>query len=131
MPITYERDDVRRLVTVTMTEPVSFADLLSVVDRQAAENAWEYAVFYDQRGMQTVATPAEFATFADHVRTVGGGRQRGPVGVAVSLRPASVREALAHTKRLGAKLPFEMLLTDAQVDEWYARHGRMKSSDRP
>jgi hypothetical protein len=38
MPIDYQRDDSRRLVTVPLTEPYSFDELPSQTNRQWAEH---------------------------------------------------------------------------------------------
>ncbi len=35
MPITYERADSRRLITVTVTEPYTVEELFGVIDRRA------------------------------------------------------------------------------------------------
>ena len=43
MPIANQRDDQRWLITVTVTDPCSVDDISSVIDRQAAEDTWEYA----------------------------------------------------------------------------------------
>ena len=46
MPIAYERDDQRRLITLIVIEPYSVDDNLSVIDRQAADDrgaAWRLA----------------------------------------------------------------------------------------
>jgi hypothetical protein len=40
VPIHYERDDSRRLITVTVTDPYFIDDVMGVVDRQAAEDTW-------------------------------------------------------------------------------------------
>jgi hypothetical protein len=44
----YRRDDVRRQITVTITGPALLADLAGVVERQAADGTWRYAVLYDE-----------------------------------------------------------------------------------
>ena len=44
MAIQYERDDRRRLITVTLGEPYSLDELLNHIDQQWAEHTWEYAV---------------------------------------------------------------------------------------
>jgi hypothetical protein len=49
MPITYERDDARRRIHVTLAGPVTVDDLLAIVDRQAAEQTWHYSLCYDAR----------------------------------------------------------------------------------
>jgi hypothetical protein len=59
MPITYERDDSRRLITVTVTEPYAVEDILGVIDRQAAEGTWMYALLYELHApMATARSPA-------------------------------------------------------------------------
>jgi hypothetical protein len=46
--LTYLRDDIRRQITVTITGPARLGDLVSVVERQAAEGTWSYALLYDE-----------------------------------------------------------------------------------
>jgi hypothetical protein len=41
MPATYARDDNRRQVTITLTDPYTVADSLALVELQAAERAWK------------------------------------------------------------------------------------------
>ena len=55
MPIEYERDDQRRLIALTVTEPYAIDGILVAIDRQAAEDTWAYAILYDLRavGIQT------------------------------------------------------------------------------
>ena len=71
MPIDYQRDDRRRLITVTLTDPFSFDQLMSQTNRQWTEHTWESAVLYDSRGARQVtpastgdSTPARVATAA-------------------------------------------------------------------
>jgi hypothetical protein len=59
MPMAYARDDQRRLITVMVTEPYSLGDLLSVLDRQAAEDTWEYAMLYDLRAVTRVLSMSQ------------------------------------------------------------------------
>src|ERR1700730_7017724 len=49
MPITYERDDARQRIDVMLAGAVSVEELLSIVDRQAAEQTWHYGLCYDAR----------------------------------------------------------------------------------
>ena len=84
MPIVYDRDEKRRLITVTVTEPYGVADVLAVIDRQAAEEAWTYAMLYVLDAPMSI--PADASDIADHVLAVGGGRPRGPTGIAI-VRP--------------------------------------------
>ena len=128
VPIVYERDDERRLITVTVTEPYSVDDILGVIDRQAAEDTWWYAMLYDLRALIHVATDAGLQQIADRVKVVGGGRRRGPVGIAVGTHPETFRAGLMYTKLAGKLANVEVVLTAAQLDGWLARNAQRRSS---
>jgi hypothetical protein len=122
VPIDYQRDDRRRLITLTLIEPFSLADLLSQTDRQWSEDVWEYAVLYDGRGTWTVTPPRDLQELVKHTHIVGGGRPRGPVGVAAPRRPESFRSGLEFAKLPGPRRDIEILFNDAQVEAWLVRH---------
>jgi hypothetical protein len=124
MPIIYERDDERRLITVTVTEPVSVDDILGAIDRQAAEDTWEYALFRDQRGLTQVSTEADLQQMADHIRVAGRGRTRGEVGIAIRPDPALFLVGLTYTRLTKELMNVEILLTTAQIESWLSRNSR-------
>jgi hypothetical protein len=128
MPIEYRRDDSRRLITVTMTDPFTFDDLLSPTERQWAEQTWDYAALYDSRGSQHIPPPVEIQQLVDHTRIVGGGRSRGPVGVAVPLRPEAVRGGLEMLRVSEPGREIEFLLNQAQVGAWLTRYAPRRGS---
>ena len=129
MPVTHERDDERWLITVT--EPYSVDDILGVIDRQAAEDTWEYAILYDLRAVTVALTEADLQQIADRVKVVGGGRERGPVGMAVGARPEMFRMGLMYAELTRKLINVEALLTSAQLDGWLARNTRRPSSHQP
>jgi hypothetical protein len=88
MPTTCGRDDQRRLITVTVTEPYSADEIISAIDRQAAEDAWGYAMFYDLRSGALMATESDLEQLAVRVKVVASGHERGPVGLAIGAQPA-------------------------------------------
>jgi hypothetical protein len=122
MPITYERDDERRLITVTVTEPYSVDDLLPVIDRQAAEHTWEYAMLIDRRSGTFLSDEADLQRVANRIETLGAGRTRGPVGIAMTNEPARFRRILKSAVLARNRTAFEVVLTDAQLAEWLARN---------
>jgi hypothetical protein len=128
MPIEYERDDQRRLITVTVSDPFSVDDILGVIDRQAAEDTWEYAMLYDLRAVTHASTEADMQRTADRVLATGGGRERGPVGIAVGAGPETFRMGLMYTKLAGKLVNVEVVLTAAQLNSWLARNARRPSS---
>jgi hypothetical protein len=122
MPIEYQRDDRRRLITVTVTEPYPFAELLSQTDRQWAEHTWEYAILYDIRATWHIPPSHEIQQLVDHTQAIGGGRARGPVGVAIARRPEIFRGGQELAARAGPLRDIEILLNETQVHAWLARH---------
>jgi len=88
MPIANQCHDQRRLITVTVTDPCSVDDISSVIDRQAVEDTWEYALLYDLRAMTDAPTETDLQQLTERVKVAGGERERGPVGIAIRARPA-------------------------------------------
>jgi hypothetical protein len=110
------------LITVTVTDPFSFDDVLDQVDRQWAEEAWDYAALYDTRTIEHYSPSTEVQRLVERVRLVGGGRRRGDVGLAISPRPDLVRSGLRVGAQSGRASDIEVLLTEAQLADWLARH---------
>ena len=130
MPHTYERDDDRRLITVKLIEPSSVDDILSAVDRQAAEDTWEYAMLYDLRSVTQLLSETDVRVVADHVKAIGGGRQRGTVGIAIDVKPEWLRIGIKYSEMTRKVLVVEILLTAAQLDDWLLRNTRRRPRDR-
>jgi hypothetical protein len=128
MPIAYQRDDQRRLIFVTATEPCSLDDLCSVIDRQAGEDSWEYALLYDLRAMTDASTEVDLQQIAERVKAVGSGRDRGPVGIAIRARPALFLLGLMYAKLIKEFVTVEVLLTAVQIDAWLVRNAPGGSS---
>jgi hypothetical protein len=126
MPIAYERDDLRRLITVTVTEPYAIDEILGVIDRQAAEDTWSYAMLYDLRAGAHMATEADLQQLGVRAKVVGGGRERGPVGLAIGTQS---RWGLLYTELIRKLVTVEVLLTAAQLDAWLARNARGSSCE--
>jgi hypothetical protein len=111
MPIAYQRDDQRRLMTVTVTEPCSVDDISSVIDPQPGEDTWEYALLYDVRAMTDASTEAGLRQIAERMKVVSGGRERGPVAIAIRARPALFLLGLMYTKLIKEFVIVEVLLS--------------------
>lgn len=129
MPITYQRDDGRRLITVTVTEPNVLEDIIGTIDRQAAEDTWAYGLLYDLRASRLL-TAGEEEQLRNRIQLVGGGRPRGPVAIRVAPRPDQFRGGLVYST-LAAKLEaVEVLVTPQQFDAWLERNARHGGSGR-
>jgi len=81
MPITYERDDLRRRIIVTLEGPLDVDEIVATIDRQASEGTWHYSRLYDAR-LHEAPTSAQIRALLGHVleRTRMHG-PRGPVAV--------------------------------------------------
>jgi hypothetical protein len=131
MPIDYYRDERRRLITVTLTDPFSYEELASQTDRQWADRAWDYAILYDSRATRALRPPEEIQQLIAHTRSVGGDRPRGPVGVAIPPRPDILRRGLDLADKTGPLRDIEILLSEKQIHSWLVRHAaRRDPSDR-
>jgi hypothetical protein len=86
------------------------------------EDCWEYAVLYDSRGNYRVGQSNEIQQIVNHTHVVGGGRPRGPVGVAISPRPDILRGGIQLAQAAGPRRDFEILLSAPQVEAWLTRH---------
>ena len=49
MIVSYDRDDDRRRMIVTVTGPYDLDSALNMVDHIAADDAWSYGILYDTR----------------------------------------------------------------------------------
>ena len=130
MPIIYGRDDERRLITATITEPYSVDDILGVIDRQAAEGTWAYAMLYDLRGATHLNTQAEAQQIADRVTAISAGGARGPVGMAISAKPEQFRQGVRFAEVTKNIVTLEVLLTATQIDDWLARNAQRRPARR-
>jgi len=127
MPLDFDRDDRRRLVTMTLTEPYSADDLVEAIERLAHEDVWGYAAFYDLRGITRLPAEVDLEQIADRVKAVGGGDQRGPVGIAIRAQPALFLASLTYSHLTKEFMAVEVLLTAAQVDAWMVRNAQRRS----
>ena len=57
MPIVTTRDDERRRITVTVSDPWSAEEIAVSLEHQLTDRAWKYGTLYDVRGASVI--PAE------------------------------------------------------------------------
>ena len=122
MLLTYVRQDDRRQITVTTGGDVNVTDVISVIDRQAAEGTWTYRVLYDERASTTALTLEELRRIVDRVSVMS--RRHGPRGpVAIVIGDAGnysagrVYEALAGSAKLSFRMFRDLDAAQAWLDE--------------
>jgi hypothetical protein len=74
-----------------------------------------------------MSTEAEAQQMADRVKVVGGGRERGPDGIAMSRTPQQFRLGLGYSELTRMIATIEVLFTAAQLDDWLARNVRRRT----
>jgi hypothetical protein len=89
-PFDYIRDDASCRIRIAAHRALRIVELLSIVDRQADEGTWTYAVVYDMRQTHSALPPPDADALAARVslHIVSHG-PRGPVAV-VSRTPAVI-----------------------------------------
>jgi hypothetical protein len=96
MPIRYERDDARQRIRINLTDPLTEAEITSVIDRQAAEGTWRYGVLYDSRAINSRAAAGISRAALDRVRAmVEREGRRGPVAIVANATLVGISEAYA------------------------------------
>jgi hypothetical protein len=127
MPLKYLRDDTRRRIRITLTDPVSVADLIASVERQFADGDWSYGLLVDGRGLLDTAKPTDVREFVSRVRElIAAHGPRGPV--AFVARKSGVIAAAQLSNFLGGKAAFVEVFWDVDdalqwLDERMAQSG--------
>ena len=106
MPFQYQRDDLRRRITVSLSDPLTEEDARAIVGRQVADDAWRYTVLYETRELTAPPTAAVSRAIIAHVAALAATHgPRGPIAIVATGAPAvaagsayamlSAREGLA------------------------------------
>lgn len=132
MPVTFSRDDGRKLIRVTASAAVTRDELASFIDRQHQDGLWEYAVLFDARTARPLLTPTDLMALVHHVRRVGHGARRGPVAVVTNspLHTAIVKMYATLSQLAGRPVDVFHDIADAErwIDQDVARPGKLRSS---
>ena len=82
MPIQYVRDDAHKRIIVTTGGEIGLDDIVGIVDRQAKDRTWSYAMLYDARAAAGTPTIDEMRRLVLHIgRLTTAHGPRGPVAL--------------------------------------------------
>jgi hypothetical protein len=132
MSLHYFRDDLRRRIKITLTSPVSVAELFESLERQFAENAWRFGVLADARLMSRALEIDDIRVLVSLVRAfVAAHGPRGPV--AFVARQSQVISAGQLYRMFGGEPDSLEVFWDLQeaerwLDEQMARYATPPSS---
>jgi hypothetical protein len=128
MPFEYSADPVRRRLIVRGTDPIDFAQVLQLLERQAGERAWSYGTLEDMRGVTWIPSADEIRAYLARTRELSRERgPRGPVAFVISDNQAlfgmvRMYSVLAEVERLDAHI--ELFTSVAEAAAWLDREGR-------
>jgi hypothetical protein len=119
VPIHYQRDDEKKRVLVRAEGNTSLDEALAIMDRQAADGAWAYAVQYDLRGATRVPTPEDVHQMVMHIGRLTA--KHGPRGsVALIVGDPGLFKAAKRYASLGelTALNAELFPTTEAAESW-------------
>lgn len=99
MPFHYEVDHAARRVSVLWRNPVAVAEMIEVVERQAADGAWAYGVLHDTRQVTNLDLAAMAPALEASRRLSAAHGPRGPIALVPSLERVGVSQGLAIKAR--------------------------------
>jgi hypothetical protein len=127
MPFHYERDDTRRRITVSLSDPFSEAEGWSILDRQLAEGTWRYGLLYETRQLREPLKLAVSRVFIARVAALAAEHgPRGPVGiVAREATAVAAGEAYARVSELSG-LTVEVFWSIEEAEDWLEAQNRLR-----
>jgi hypothetical protein len=120
MPIQYARDDAHRRLMVTVEGPFQRSEILTVIERQRAEDTWSYGLLYDLRRVTGHPTLAELREIMDDAaawRAAEG--PRGPVAL-LATEPIMYGRLCTYAALGQSKLTIQVFRDLDQADAWLA-----------
>jgi hypothetical protein len=82
MPIQYVRDDAHKRILVATRGEIGLDDIVGIVDRQAKDRTWSYAMLYDARAAASTPTIDEMRRLVLHIgKLTTAHGPRGPVAL--------------------------------------------------
>jgi hypothetical protein len=78
MPLTYRRDDGRRMVTVTAVGEITLTEAIEMLDRRVIDGTWSYSLLYDGRQRTGTMDAQEVRILVELTRSLSN--RHGPSG---------------------------------------------------
>ena len=121
MSTTLECNHDQRRVTILRSGILNIDDLIESVIRMRALNVWSYSVLVDARQASTNLSATEARALVGKIRTVGDGKERGPIAVVATDDNTfgMVRMFAALSEPIGMRVNAFRQISDAE--EWLQR----------
>jgi hypothetical protein len=120
MPVQYERVDARRRVVVTEHGVLKTSDMLAVIERQRAEDTWNYGTLFDLRRTAEPPTVAELRDLMSQapVHPMAAGRP-GPIAL-LATEAILYSRLCSYAALTQGKLTIEVFRDVDEADRWLA-----------
>lgn len=116
VPFHYEVDHAARRVSVLWRNPVAVADMIEVLDRQAADGAWAYGVLHDLRQVTDLPLSAMAPALEASRRLSAAQGPRGPIALVPSLDRVAVSQRYVMKAREDQRM--EVFWSRDDAEQW-------------
>ena len=120
MPIVTTRDDERRRMTVTVSDPWSAEEIAVSLEHQLTDRAWKYRTLYDVRGASVIPTEPDVLWLVkqaqQHIARHGA---RGPVAVLIEPGVKGTQlQQYAEYAAAQSRMQLRVFLDEAEANAW-------------
>ena len=118
LAFSYRRDDDRRQITAAVSGTATEADLIGIIDRQAAEHTWTYCLLFDERAAHPEITPEALRRVYERVGQVSAVHgKRGRVAILTAPMDSSIAR---EWEPFGARQPHQVdVFTDPELAQYW------------
>jgi hypothetical protein len=122
MPVRYERDDAQRRVVVTVEGALQMSEMLAAIERQRADDTWNYGTLFDLRRVEGHPTVAELRDLMSQasVHPMAAGRP-GPIAL-LAIEATLYNRLCTYAALTQGKLTLEVFREVDEADRWLASH---------
>jgi hypothetical protein len=121
MKFWFERNDLRRRVTVTLSGGFRIDEALAILDRCRHEDVGRYSILYNAQGLTTVPTVADARQYLTAEMSVLGTDSRGPIAIVVS-DPTTYNVACSYAALGRGRLNVEVFRDRGDAEAWLTSH---------
>lgn len=119
MPIHYVRDDAHKRILVTTWGEIALDDMVGIVDRQATDRTWSYAMLYDARASASTPTIDEMRRLVLHIgKLTTAHGPRGPVALVANGPLLEAAERVYANLGTLTGLNFRVFTTLVEAERW-------------
>ena len=119
MPFEYVRDDAKHRIKVTVSDPLTVAELIASVEHQLADGTWQHTLIVDARRLILLTPNVSFMqSFVSYVaELVAAHGPRGPIAI-VSTQSGVISSGQMYNLFGGEMEPVEVFWDIDEGQQW-------------